>query len=88
MNNREREEPDGSFFVGRVIRVYIVVFVLGAGFGLALGFYAGLIASKCGTIEYTTGAIRTGLNGVFDQSTRFFGILSRTSPRASICRKA
>jgi hypothetical protein len=46
VNNREREEPDGSFFVGRVIRVYIVVFVLGAGFGLALGFYAGLIASK------------------------------------------
>jgi len=44
VNNREREEPDGSFFVGRVIRVYIVVFVLGAGFGLALGFYAGITA--------------------------------------------
>jgi len=46
VNNKHKEEPEGSFFVGRVKRMHIMLFILGVALGLGLGFYAGITAKE------------------------------------------
>lgn len=46
MNNKHKEEPEGSFLFVRVKRMHIILFIIGVGLGLGLGFYAGITAKE------------------------------------------